>query len=315
MAAPVPSGWTVPPASWLSEQLIGLDAADDAALEARLAAIDRGAGRAVRSAVESAVVDVRARGEGRSLATWFAADAATTVAVSGLLGIDRPEVVAGQARALAGEGLRTLKLKAGREPPGQLSARVAAVRAAVGPDVNLRLDFNGALAPEEAPGVLLALRPYGIEYAEQPITPAAGPTAVARLREATGMPIAADEAVADPDAAGDLLAAGAVDVLVVKPARVGGLASARRIADVATEAGVATVLSTAFECGVGIAGAAGLAASVAGERAHGLGTAELLVSDLLAEPIAIDRGRMRVPSGPGLGVQLDEAAVDAFRAP
>jgi L-alanine-DL-glutamate epimerase-like enolase superfamily enzyme len=104
-----------------------------------------------------------------------------------------------------------------------------------------------------------------------------------------------------------------VAVLVVKPARVGGIRAARRIAEVAAAGGVATVVSTLFESGVGIAAALHLAAAVPGEgRAHGLATADLLASDLLARPLPVRAGAMAVPRGPGLGVELDEVALDRY---
>ncbi len=74
-------------------------------------------------------------------------------------------------------------------------------------------------------------------------------------------------------------------------------------------------VSTLFETGVGLAGALHLAATAPGAQAHGLATAHLLESDLLATPLPILAGRMPVPPGPGLGIELDDAAMARYRTP
>jgi len=177
----------------------------------------------------------------------------------------------------------------------------------------LRLDFNGSLRTELAPDVLAAVAGYDIEYAEQPIPPSAGAEALARLRWTGAVPIAADESVRDLGAARVLLDIRAVDALVVKPARVGGLRQAHAIVELAGAASVPVTVSTLFETGVGLAGALHLAATVPGPQAHGLATAELLESDLLRTSLVIEHGRMALPPGPGLGVELDPEALERYR--
>ena len=194
-----------------------------------------------------------------------------------------------------------------------LGARVAAVREAVGSRVALRLDFNGSLPGGRAADVLAVVAGYDIEYAEQPLAPSAGAEALAHLRWTGPVPVAADEAVRDVGSARVLLDTGAVDALVVKPARVGGLRQAEAIIELATAASVPVTVSTLFESGVGLAGAVHLAATAPGPQAHGLATGQLLESDLLVTSLAIGGGRVAVPAGPGLGVELDEAAVARYR--
>ena len=299
----------------LIEVLTGIELADPVTLEGTLRDIDGWpfVGRAARSAVESALVDLLARVSRRPIAGYLDPEATADVAVNAMLGLAQPEETAGQAAALVEAGFRCLKLKAGEEPDGALEARVAAVRAAVGPDVAIRLDFNGSLASDWAEDVLASVAPFDIEYAEQPIPPSAGAEALARLRWTGPVPIAADESVRDLGAARVLLDTGAVDALVVKPARVGGLRQAQAIIELATAASVPVTVSTLFETGVGLAGALHLAATAPGPQAHGLATAELLESDLLRMPLAISGGRMAVPTGLGLGVELDPEALERYR--
>jgi L-alanine-DL-glutamate epimerase-like enolase superfamily enzyme len=145
---------------------------------------------------------------------------------------------------------------------------------------------------------------------EQPL-PAADVDGHAILRRETAVPVALDESVADEAAAQRILEVGAADFLVVKPARVGGPVVVRAIAAHAAEAGVPVVLSTFFETGIGLVAAVRAAAElprIGEERAHGLATTGLLEHDLLMKPMAVEAGRIALPSAP----ELDAAALDRF---
>ncbi len=295
--------------------LSGIHLADPVAVEGALRDIDRWpfVGRAARAATESALVELLALVGHRSVASYLGHDPATEVSVNALLGVGTPAQVAAQAAELVADGFRCLKLKAGDEAPEELEARVAAVREAIGSGVALRLDFNGSLSVKGAPRVLERLTAFDLEYVEQPIAASAGWEALAHLRWTGSVPIAADELVRDVGSARALLDAGAVDTLVVKPARVGGLRQAAAIVELATAAAVPVTVSTLFETGVGIAGALHLASVAPGPQAHGLATAGVLESDLLATPLPCAGGRMVLPDGPGLGIEIDEAALERYR--
>jgi L-alanine-DL-glutamate epimerase-like enolase superfamily enzyme len=240
------------------------------------------------------------------------------VAVNATIGFLEVSDTTAAARASVAAGFGTLKLKAGPErDTAALVERVAAVREAVGPEVRLRLDINGAWDVATARERIAAVALYRLEYVEQPVA-AGDPSGLAAAHEGSPVPIAADEAVGSVAAARQLLAARAADVLVVKPVRVGGPAAAREIAELAARAGVPVVISTLFETAVGIAAALAIAAglpAVGGATtplAHGLATADLLESDLLARaPLVVD-GRMIAPEGPGLGIALDEVALRRY---
>lgn len=243
------------------------------------------------------------------------------VEVNATIGADSiGEAIESAARA-ADAGFRTIKLKApARASASALIDRVLEVRAAVGPDVALRLDANGSWTLGDA---VARLRPLAgvLEYVEQPL-PVAERTDAARLRSQAGVPVAADEAVASPETAMTLLDEGAADVLVVKPGRVGGPGAVAMIASAAAERGVPVVISSLFETGIGLAAGIACAATLpdvpgwpASRRAHGLATASVLADDLLASPLIIEAGRIRAPydvgSG-GLGIVVDEVALDRY---
>jgi L-alanine-DL-glutamate epimerase-like enolase superfamily enzyme len=203
--------------------------------------------------------------------------------------------------------------------------RVRAIRAAVGPDVRLRLDVNGAWDLETATDRLEALERFALEYVEQPLA-GDDPDQLAELRRRVRVPLAADETVTSLRAARLLLNAGAVDALVVKPVRVGGILAAGEIADLAAERGVPVVISTLFETGVGIAAGLAIAAALPDVRDggrlehapdHGLATSGLLEHDVLTEGLVLDAGVLRAPRGAGtgrLGVRVDERALARYSA-
>ncbi len=232
------------------------------------------------------------------------------------------EAAAAAAARAVEAGFRTLKIKAAPDDTtATLVARVAAVRAVAGDEVALRLDVNGTWALEEAVERLRALAGFALAYVEQPLHPKdlAG---AAALRGQAGMRVAADEAIDSVDGARAVLAAGAADVLVVKPARVGGPVPVTEIALLAADLGVPVVVSSMFETGVGLAVALACAATLpdvpgwpAMERDHGLATADLLEDDLIVAPFVVTDGRMQAPFGSGcggLGVTVDESALDRY---
>jgi O-succinylbenzoate synthase len=186
----------------------------------------------------------------------------------------------------------TVKVKVTGDPLAD-QGRVAAVRAAVGPQAQIRLDVNAAWSLAEALDQLprLAEAARGLQYVEQPLASLAE---TATLRRETGIAIAVDESLrrapdpCDPD----LLAAvrGAADVAVLKVAPLGGVRAALRVAQ---ELAIPIVISGAMDTSVGLA--AGIAAACALPEeplACGLGTGALLAADVLDAPILPAAGRL-----------------------
>ena len=188
-----------------------------------------------------------------------------------------------------------VKAKVGHLDPREVAAFTADVRSALGPKVLLRLDANGAWDRETALAVLDGLAPLGLEWIEQPVRDLAD---LAWLRERSSVPIAADEAVRSLSELERAIALRAADVLVVKPALVGGLIRAREMAGVARAAGLQVVVTSMLESAVGRTGALHLAASLPGALPH-CGLSDPLTQDLASAPTP-----GRLPSGSGLGLTL-----------
>lgn len=322
------SSWIVRLGDRDGRQGFGEVALDPSASRADLAAVGRAVREAVDLLTDGLTPDWSARGGsgeiGRAIRAgvesaleWLAGEGADgwtepiSVAVNATLGFSGPAESAAAATQAIADGFSTLKVKVvAAESPVALAARLTAIRRAVGGAVKVRLDVNGSWDLATAVGRLNALAEYDIDYVEQPLA-AADVDGHAILRRETPVPIALDESVTDEAAARRIVEAGAADVLVVKPARVGGPVAVAAIGARAAAAGISVVLSTFFETGVGTVAAIHAAAALpptGEERAHGLATTGLLEHDLLATPMAVAAGRIALTPG----VELDAEALQRY---
>jgi L-alanine-DL-glutamate epimerase-like enolase superfamily enzyme len=186
-------------------------------------------GRAAMAAVDGALASLRAARTAASGLTAGAATSGGSVAVGAVIAFGGPDAGADAAEQAVRLGFETLKIRAGFErTTDQLVDRVRAIRAAVGPGPRLRIDVAGAWDLDTAAERMQALESFRIEFVEQPL-PAWDTIRHATLRERTRVPVALDESIDSEGAARAALADGAADVIVVKPARVGGPAATLRI--------------------------------------------------------------------------------------
>lgn len=269
---------------------------------------------ALRCALDCARLDLEGARRGLRIASILGGGAVREVRANAVIGTGSPEQAQEQAAAAVAAGYGTIKLKVAAAPLGEDRRRVEAVREAA-PDARLRLDANGGWDEASAARAIRSLAHHEIEYVEQPL-PADDLEGLARLRAEGACRIAVDESVGDAEDAERVLDAGAADVLVLKPMRFGGIRSALNVARDAAWDGVSSVVTTTFDSSLGVAAALELAAAVDGLDAwggfaHGLGTAEHLAADIVARPLVPRGGVLRVPSATGLGVEPDEAALEA----
>lgn len=191
------------------------------------------------------------------------------------------------------QGCTTAKVKVAEPGEGLEDEvdRLAAVRAALGPDGHIRIDSNGAWTAAEAISVLPVLdrAAGGLQYAEQPCRTVAE---LAEVRRRVAVPIAADESIrraADPFA---VKRAGAADVVVLKVQPLGGV---RACLELAAELDMPVVVSSALESSVGIAMGVALAAALPDHGlASGLATVQLLERDVTSAPLLPEAGLLPV---------------------
>jgi L-alanine-DL-glutamate epimerase-like enolase superfamily enzyme len=247
------------------------------------------------AALDLALWDREGRRQGVPVAALLGARGGEAIAVNALVGASDRAGAAAEAVAAVEAGFTCLKLKAGI---GDDAGRLAAVRAAVGSSVALRIDANGAWAtPQEALANLRALEASALELCEEPVH---GVEALRAVQEQAGeLPIALDESAVAPGAVGS----GATRAVCLKLSRCGGIAGLVEQAETARAAGSEVYLASTFDGPLGIAGALHAAAAIAPERPSGLATLGAF-DGLDADPaLAVGAGVMRVPSGPGLGVR------------
>jgi o-succinylbenzoate synthase len=281
---------------------------DGVPLERAIAALSGGGGRRppqARAAEEIARLDLEARQEERPLAE----PARDALPVNLTLAGGPPGEVAERARAGLRAGYACFKVKVGMPEDAE---RVAAVREAVGPWPALRVDANRAWSVDEAVARIRELEKYDLEFVEQPCR------TLDELRQVRGRvstPIAADEAVGSPRAVRRAVETEACDVVNVKLASAGGFKAAREALRLARANGLGAFLSSTLDGPWGIAAALQLAASEDLQLACGLATLELFDSPLARALPAPVNGTLKVPTGPGLGVDVDEALLAGLATP
>lgn len=277
---------------------------------------------ALRCGVETALADLGARTDGVPLANWLARrlqgpapDVAGSIEVNGLVDLANPEAAAASAMELVRDGFRTVKLKVGGDPATAL-ATVAAVRAAIGPHVELRCDANAAWSPEEAARFLEGCGPSNVALCEEPLAAAAAGAfrTLAALRRASPVPVAVDESVRTCEGLEAAIGAAAADCIVVKPMS-SGLIEATAMLRRASAAGLPAIVTTTFDLAPGTALAMHLAAGLPGPRlAAGVATLGLVVNPLGRGVPPVREGRVTLTGTPGLGVDFDGEAFERYAA-
>jgi len=229
----------------------------------------------------------------------------------------REEMIDEACRAVEEFGIGVLCLKAG-EPEGWQKdvGNFAAARKQLGDGVVIGIDPNTGWTRYETIQAIDAYREFRLDYLEQPIE-RRDLTGLAEIRRAArGVPLMADESMTSPADAIALAKADAVDVLCIKPYKLGGLRPAKKVAAIAEAAGqLLNVGGLAAFCQLEAAAAAHFYASTpehlimpAGEFVFGLGV--IGPDPLVPEPkFTVRDGFTRVPDAPGLGVEIDDEAL------
>ena len=240
--------------------------------------------------------------------------------------------LAGEAEGYRARGFQGMKMKVGRNPstqthlrhlvehsqvcevePEEDIARVAAVRQALGPKAKLMVDVNCAWSPSFAIEMGRAFEPYKLYWIEEPVS-TDDIDGSARVAEALATPIAGYETEIGLYGFRELITRGAVDIVQPDLAWAGGFSECRRIAALA-HAHHLTVAPHSFAGAVLLAASLHFVASIPNglvlefdQNPNGLR------DDLLTEPITIESdGSIRLPERPGLGIELDRAAVERYR--
>ncbi len=241
------------------------------------------------AAIDLALFDLACRRVGARLYRLLGGAPGAEVDVNATIASPAPAVAGAEAEQARAAGYGCVKVKVGI---GEDVERVAAVREAVGPQVRVRIDANGAWSVEEALAALHGLAPLGIELCEEPVH---GLDAIGRVAAASPVPIALDETTSAPGAFQRPVCA----ALCLKVARCGGISGLLKRARQARAIGYRIYLASTLDGPLGIAAALHAAAALRPEFHCGLATLGLFANEQGA--VELREGRMSPPPGPGLG--------------
>jgi muconate cycloisomerase len=205
------------------------------------------------------------------------------------------------------------KLKIGRGDPQQNITHVAAIKRALGDRASVRVDVNQAWSETVASRCLPLLRDAGVDLIEQPVA-LRNTRGLARLARETSVAIMADEALSGPETAFQLAQSAAADVFSLKIAQSGGLFATVKVAAIAEAAGIDLYGGTMLEGGIGTVASAQLFSTFPRlEWGTELFGPLLLTEEILEEPLEYGEFSLKVPTGPGLGISIDEDRLNRFR--
>ena len=259
-----------------------------------------------KASIEMAVLDAELRAAGKSFGEFFGA---VREAVDCGVSVGIQPSVSELLRTVGvylDQGYRRIKLKI---KPGWDVEPVRAVREKFG-DVPLQVDANTAYSLSDARHLAL-LDPFDLLLIEQPMREELV-FAHAEMAKIVRTPICLDESIHSWQAAADAIQIGACRVINIKPGRVGGYLEARRIHDLCAERGVPVWMGGMLETGVGRAGNVAMAAMPNFTLPGDTSASDRYYHRDITEPFALRDGRLKVPSGRGLGVTVDEEFLDSI---
>jgi muconate cycloisomerase len=286
--------------------LLGHTFADLESYSGALHRLFRGNGP-TRTALEMSFLDLAGKKSGQPAVELLGGARRTCIPVGWTLNSDSlPEAIAEGERALEERGHRLFKLKVGIYDTEAEIAYVRAIARHFEGRARVLIDANQAWRVDEAIGILGRFHEAGVAVAEQPI-PGHDAQAMARLARESRIPVLADEALTGPPVAALLSSSKAAAGFALKPQRDGGLLDTMATAATAAAAGLSCYGGTMLETSLGTAALAALYASVAdlswGSELFG---PLRLNADITTEPFVPRNGHLELPTGPGLGVVLDE---------
>ena len=263
--------------------------------------------RMAKAGLELAVLDAALRAEGRPLGEYLGA-VRDRVPSGVSVGIQHdPAALVDTVGGYLDEGYVRIKIKI---KPGRDVADTAAVRDAFG-TIPLQVDANSAYTLADA-ATLAELDRFDLLLIEQPLQED-DLVDHAELARRLRTPVCLDESIVSDKAAADALALGSASVINIKAGRVGGYLEAVRIHDRARDAGVPVWCGGMLETGIGRAANAALAAlpgfTLPGDVSA---SSRFYTRDIITEPAVLEDGHVRVPTGPGLGVEIDPVALEDF---
>jgi L-alanine-DL-glutamate epimerase-like enolase superfamily enzyme len=267
---------------------------------------------AAKAAIDIALHDLVARSAGLPLWALLGGKSKEHLTISRVVSIKAPEQMAADAQHHVRDGFETVKLKVGDPAnPRRDIARVAAVREAIGPGIGIKIDVNqGWKTPGVAIPAIRAILASNPDYIEQPVDQH-DIAALAEVRRATGAPIMADEAVHGVREMARVVELRAADLVNIKLMKTGGLVNAMRVNAIAEAAGIVGQVGTMVESSIASAAGLHFALAHANVKTVEMGGPLMISADIGNLRACYDRNQITLPDAPGLGVEIDEEAIQS----
>lgn len=261
-----------------------------------------------RAAIDVACHDALARSLGVSLGQLWGRRRRDTIELAWIVAGQTAAEVAESVAEGREHGYRQVKVKIGLHSPEEDLAIVTAVRTAA-PEAVIWVDANQAYTADAALRMARRLSELDIAVLEQPL-PANDIVGLRRLRDASPVTVAVDESLRHPTDLATFVRLGAIDVAVAKVQRCGGLTLALRQCQLAEDCGVTLMGSGLTESDIGLAASLHLFAAFGITTPVDLNGRQFLTSPYATDPIIqISEGMATVPSGPGLGLGINEEVI------
>jgi L-Ala-D/L-Glu epimerase / N-acetyl-D-glutamate racemase len=311
-------GWGETPEDWINKsfegtpeepmrkQAVGRDPFD---IEAWYA--ENTLGSYLASGVEMAMWDIVGKACKQPLYKLLGGAIRKNIELAACMGIRPYDEAKAIAQSYVEQGFTTLKTKAGRRAEEDLEM-VRGIRDGAGDKLKLRIDPNMGYDYNVALQLARDLEKYNLEYFEQPM-PFSCIGESARLRSRTKTRLGLNESVTTLEIVTQILELRAADVLLPDTYQCGGILGVKKVAALCEGAGVPCVFHCAHDLGLKTAAMLHVVASTPNFPLANDCTYYGLTDDIIAPLHVIERGRMNVPEGPGLGVNVDEAKVKKYR--
>lgn len=297
---------------YLAPLVVGRDAMRRAELQQRCAAALLG-NTGAKCALDMALNDLVGRHLGVPLADLFGGRLRDVVVPMYLLGNATVEDDIGEAERMLAQGWRFIKLKIGIKQPLEEAAAAVAIRKHLGEDVALCADANMGMTYAAAQLFAERARDANLLFMEQPLR-AEDFDGMAALARVSPIPLNGDESVSDVASLLALHRLGAVQGANIKTIKMGGVAPVARAMTVCGALGFNINLACKVAESTISAAALAQLGAIAPNLDWGLNvTNHYLAEDLSERPVTIERGEIRVPAGPGLGVDISEDRVRRYQ--
>lgn len=259
-----------------------------------------------KGAVDMAVHDLICKKLGINLQTWLGSKLTDRIELSYLVSAPDPDATAKVVEQGLSEGFKAFKVKVGNDPALDVASIKMAMDVAPGctvwPDANQGYDLDAALRAAQG------FEDLGVELFEQPI-PMTDIYGFKKLLSATSMNISLDEAAMGLPFVVELLRRDAVEGLVCKVQKVGGIHYARQLCELARNAGIKLIGSGLMDAPIGFAASVHVFSAYGIDFPADLNGPQHLAGDYLKTPLPMDGQTALVPDDPGLGCDIDEARV------